>query len=136
MLRAVLAEARGTLVSVVTSSKFKVHWGVFVGSLVVSFCFLSWDVAISFARSLGCGRGRLSGWDVGCIGVGCIAGSWVCRAPHLEECLQHHGQKGDPGVMPETCGAIGERAQGILVWMRAPGRWERLPPTETKSHEG
>ena len=72
MLRAGLAEAGGTLVSVVTSSKFKVRWGVFVGGSVVSFCFLSRNVAISFARSLGCGRGRLSGWD-----VGCIAGSWV-----------------------------------------------------------
>ena len=60
----------------------------------------------------------------------------ACRAPLLEECLQHHGHKGDPGVTPGTCGAIGERAQVILVWVRAPGRWERLPPTETRSHEG
>ena len=60
----------------------------------------------------------------------------ICRAPLLEECPQHHGHKGDPGVTPETCGAIGERAQVILVWVRAPGRWERLPPTETRSHEG
>ena len=59
-----------------------------------------------------------------------------CRAPLLEECPQHHGHKGDPGVMPGTCGAIGERAQVILVWVRAPGRWERLPPMETRSHEG
>ena len=58
------------------------------------------------------------------------------RAPLLEECSQHHGHKGDPGVTPGTCGAIGERAQVILVWVRAPGRWERLPPTETRSHEG
>ena len=77
MLHAVLAEARGTLVSVVTSSKVKLRWGVLVGGSVVSFCFLSWDVAISFARSLGCGRGRLSGWDVCGPGVGCTAGSWV-----------------------------------------------------------
>ena len=60
----------------------------------------------------------------------------LCRAPLLEECPQHHGHKGDPGMTPETCGAIGERAQVILVWVRAPGRWERLPPTETTSHEG
>ena len=60
----------------------------------------------------------------------------ICRAPLLEECPQHHGHKGDPGVTPGTCGAIGERAQVILVWVRAPGRWERLPPTETRSHEG
>ena len=59
-----------------------------------------------------------------------------CRAALLEECPQHHGHKGDPGVTPGTCGAIGERAQVILVWLRAPGRWERLPPTETRSHEG
>ena len=72
MLRAVLAEAGGTLVSVVTSSKFNLHWGILVGGSIVSFYFLSWDVAISFARSLGCGRGRLSGWD-----VGCTTGSWV-----------------------------------------------------------
>ena len=62
--------------------------------------------------------------------------SWDCRAPLLEECPQHHGHKGDPGVTPGTCGAIGERAQVILVWVMAPGRWERLPPTETTSHEG
>ena len=60
----------------------------------------------------------------------------TCRAPLLEECPQHHGHKGDPGVTPGTCGSIGERAQVILVWVRAPGRWERLPPTETWSHEG
>ena len=31
------------------------------------------------------------------------------RALFLEDCLQHHGHKGDPGVMPGICGAIGER---------------------------
>ena len=45
-----------------------------------------------------------------------------CRAPLLEECPQHHAHKGDPGVTPRTCGAIGERAQVILVWVRALGR--------------
>ena len=59
----------------------------------------------------------------------------TCRAPLLEECPQHHGHKGDPGVTPGTCGAIGERAQVILVWVRAPGRWECLPPMETRSHK-
>ena len=44
-----------------------------------------------------------------------------CRAPLLEECPQHHGHKGDPGVTLGTCGAIGERTQVILVWGRAPG---------------
>ena len=77
MLRAVLAEAGGTLVSVVTSSNLKLRWRVFVVSSVVSFCFLSWDVAISFARSLGCGRGLLSGCNVCGLGVGCTVGSGV-----------------------------------------------------------
>ena len=77
MLRAVLAKAGGTLVSVVTSSKFRLRWGVLVSGSVVSFCFLSWDVAISFAWSLGCERGLLSGCDVCGPGLGCIAGSGV-----------------------------------------------------------
>ena len=42
-----------------------------MGGSVVSFCFFSWDVAISFARSLGCGQGLLSGCDVCGLGVGC-----------------------------------------------------------------
>jgi hypothetical protein len=29
--------------------------------------------------------------------------------------------QGDPGVTPETCGADGEKAQVILVWVKAPG---------------
>ena len=48
-----------------------------MGGSVVSFCFLSRDVAISFALSLGCGRGHLSSWDVCGSRVGCTAGSWV-----------------------------------------------------------
>ena len=40
--------------------------------------------------------------------------------PHHEECPQHHGHKGDPGVTPGTCAAIGERAQLILVWVKTP----------------
>ena len=31
------------------------------------------------------------------------------------ECPQHHGQKRDPEVTPETCDAIGEKSQVILV---------------------
>ena len=54
----------------------------------------------------------------------------------LEKCPQHHGHKGDPEVTPETCGAIGERAQVILVWVRVLGHWECLPSIGTKSHEG
>ena len=30
------------------------------------------------------------------------------------------GTKGDPIMPPGTCGAIGERAHVILVWLRAP----------------
>jgi hypothetical protein len=44
-----------------------------------------------------------------------------CRAPLHEECPKHHGHKGDLGVTPGTCGAIGERAQVIVVWVRALG---------------
>jgi hypothetical protein len=44
-----------------------------------------------------------------------------CRAPLHEECPQHYGHKGDPGVTPGTCDAIGERDQVILMWVRAPG---------------
>ena len=77
MPHAVLVEAGRTLVLVVTSSKFKLHWGVRLGVLVVIFCFLSWEVAISFALFLGCGRERLSGRDVCAPGVGSTTGSWV-----------------------------------------------------------
>jgi hypothetical protein len=45
----------------------------------------------------------------------------TCHAPLHEECPQHHGHKGDPGVTPGTCDAIGERDQVILMWVRAPG---------------
>jgi hypothetical protein len=45
----------------------------------------------------------------------------ICRAPLHEECPQHHGHKGDPGVTPGTCDAIGERDQVTLMWVRAPG---------------
>jgi hypothetical protein len=43
-----------------------------------------------------------------------------CRAPLHKGCPKHHGHKGDPGVTPGTCGASGNKAQVILVWMRAP----------------
>jgi len=45
----------------------------------------------------------------------------ACCAPLHKECPQHHGRHGDPGVTPGTCGAIGERDQVILVWVRAMG---------------
>jgi hypothetical protein len=44
-----------------------------------------------------------------------------CCAPLLEECPKHHGHKGDPRMTPGTCSAVGERAQVIMVWVRAPG---------------
>ena len=53
-----------------------------------------------------------------------------CRAPLLQDCPQHHGHKGDPGVTPKTCGAIDERAQVILVWVRAPRRRNASHPQE------
>ena len=68
--RIVLAKAGGIVVLVVTSSKFKLRWGVRLGASVVIFCFLSWDVAISFALSLGCARERLFNRDVCVPGVG------------------------------------------------------------------
>jgi len=36
-------------------------------------------------------------------------------------CPKHQGHKGDPIVTPGTCGAGGEKAQVILVWVGAPG---------------
>ena len=36
-------------------------------------------------------------------------------------CPKHQGHKGEPGVTPGPCGAGGEKAQVILVWVRAPG---------------
>jgi hypothetical protein len=50
-----------------------------------------------------------------------LKGGVECRAPLQKGCQKHHGHKGDPGVTPGTCGAGGEKAQVILVWVRAPG---------------
>ena len=41
------------------------------------------------------------------------------HAPHLDKCFQHYEHKGDTRVTLVTCGAIGERAQVSLVWVRA-----------------
>ena len=59
-----------------------------------------------------------------------LVGVWHLpyRVPLHEECSQHHGHKGDPGVTPESCGAIGERDQVILVWVRALGIWNASQP--------
>jgi hypothetical protein len=43
-----------------------------------------------------------------------------CRAPLHKGCPKHRGHKGDPGVTPVCCGASGEKAQVIIVWVRAP----------------
>jgi hypothetical protein len=37
-----------------------------------------------------------------------------------EKCLKHYGHKEDPGVTPGTCGVFDEKAQVILMWVRAP----------------
>ena len=34
---------------------------------------------------------------------------------------QHHGHKGDPRVTPKVCGAIDDRAQVIVMWMKSQG---------------
>ena len=43
-----------------------------------------------------------------------------CHAPLHEDYLKHHEHKGDLAVTRETYDTIGERAQVILVWVRAP----------------
>ena len=58
-----------------------------------------------------------------------------CFALLHEECLNHHGHKGDPEVRPGICGAVDERAQVILVWMR-PRALETFSPTETRRYKG
>ena len=57
-----------------------------------------------------------SQWDVS----SWFYGVCPCRAPLHNECPKHHGHKGDPGVTPRTCGAVGKRAHVILMWARAP----------------
>jgi hypothetical protein len=59
-----------------------------------------------------------------------------CRAPLHKKCMKHHGHKGDPGVTPKVCGAVGEIAQSDPSVGEGLGRWEHLPSTETRSHEG
>jgi hypothetical protein len=45
----------------------------------------------------------------------------ICCALFHYGCPKHHGHKGDPEVTLGTCGAGGEKAQVILVWVRARG---------------
>ena len=56
-----------------------------------------------------------------------------CCASFHEECLKHHGHKKDPGVTPETCGSVGEKAQVILVWLRASGVGNASHPQRLES---
>jgi hypothetical protein len=44
-----------------------------------------------------------------------------CYAPFHMESPKHHGHKASPGVTHVICGAVGERAAVILMWVRAPG---------------
>jgi hypothetical protein len=44
-----------------------------------------------------------------------------CCATLQKETPKYQGHKGDPGVIPGTCGVGGEKAQVILVWVKAPG---------------
>ena len=44
-----------------------------------------------------------------------------CRSPLHEECPKQYGHNEDFGVAPGTCGAVGERDQMILVWVKALG---------------
>jgi hypothetical protein len=48
-----------------------------------------------------------------------LFGESECHAHLHEECPKHLGHKRDLGVTPGTCGAGGERAQLILVLVRA-----------------
>ena len=55
-----------------------------------------------------------------------------CHTPLHEESPNTWAQ-GDPRVAPGICGAVGEGAQVILIWVRA--RALGMPPhTETRSH--
>ena len=58
-----------------------------------------------------------------------------CSPPLHEECPKHYEQNGDLEVTLENCVTIGEKAQMILVWVKAPRIWECLLPTEIKNHE-
>ena len=69
---------------------------------------------------------------------------WVSTKTHplrvvhlsLRSACNSMGHKGDPGVAPGTYGAIGERAQVILVWVRALGRWKRVTRVRPRALDG
>ena len=46
---------------------------------------------------------------------------FIFCAPLHEECPKYCGHKGDPGLTSETCDAICESTQMILLWVRALG---------------
>ena len=48
-------------------------------------------------------------------------GGGECHAPLHMECPKHQGHKGNSAMILKTCGAVGERAQVILVWMKTWG---------------
>jgi hypothetical protein len=56
----------------------------------------------------------------------------MCRAPLHKECPKHHRHKGDPGVTFGTFSTDGEKAQVILVWVRAPGVGNASHPRRLK----
>jgi hypothetical protein len=60
----------------------------------------------------------------------------MCRTPLHEECPKHHVHKGDPGVTPRDLWRRWWAGPSDPNVGEDPGHWERLPPTETRSHEG
>ena len=88
--------------------------------------FVQWLVAVFFASVIdnaivGCFLHFHEMTPMPTTNTDLMVDRWLCCAPLHEECSKHHGHKGDLGVTPQTCGAIGERARGILVWVRTLG---------------
>jgi len=54
----------------------------------------------------------------------------VYCAPLHKRCHKQYGHKRDPIVTPGICRANGERAQMIIVWVRAPGVGNASHPQE------
>lgn len=53
-----------------------------------------------------------------------------CCAPLHEECPKHHGHKENSKITPRTCATIAERAQVIIMWMKAAGVRNASPHME------
>jgi hypothetical protein len=47
-------------------------------------------------------------------------GEVECHAHLHEECLKHHGHRKSK-ITPGICGTVGERAQAIIMWVKALG---------------